>query len=205
MVKLTKLIGIFASSTAALAMLSCAKPPEAKSKPTEDQVRTFAGCQWEEIKGAGVSMHAFQCPNARFEVDEKLPGIVKVVKDVEVNQTYRGTTLQLFKTTKKNDIMGALPAIRAASPGAETCILEPIADSKGVYALMPVGKDREAYDAYVRGGSGDEPVFPCGDLGPSEGGFINFSLLKGAEDLVVMTVFPSDLPAFDAKSVRAAR
>ncbi|MFN3229489.1 MAG: hypothetical protein ACK41P_06535 [Asticcacaulis sp.] len=205
MVEIQKNMGLILMCLIGLGTAACTKAPEYKSVPTEDQVRTFAGCNWEEIKGPGLSVHAFQCPNAYFEADASVPGIVKVVKDVEMNKTYRGTTFRLFKTNKKNDVTGALSAIRAASPGAETCILEPIPDSKGDYALMPVGKDREIYDAYARGDGGDEPVFPCGALGPSEGGFTNFSLLKGADDQVVMTAFPSDLPAFDAKSVKASR
>lgn len=197
---------LFMAALLGLSAVSCTKAPVPKSVPTDDQKSTFAGCKWEEIKGAGLSVHAFQCPDAYFEADVTVPGIVKVVKDVEMNKTYRGTTFRLFKTNTKGDVTGALSAIRAASPGAETCILEPVAESKGDFALMPTGKAKVAYDAYLKGGDGgDEPIFPCGALGPSEGGFITFSLLKGADDQVVMTAFPSDLPAFDANSVRAAR
>lgn len=162
------------------------QPPQALSEQ-------FSDCTWGEVRVAGISVWSFACADQRLVGDDALPGFVRE----EGGQRY--PVIRLFEKEPEAPIDAALPAIRAASPGAETCVLEPA--SGGGYQLMPTGEARRAYDAYINGET-DEPIFPCGTLGPSEAGMVIIEVVEGAPNTVAVISTPSDIPIFDWNTLR---
>ena len=188
--------GIVLASVLTACAPASAPQREAQSAPQPPQALSeqFGDCTWGEVRAAGVSVWSFACADQRLVGDEALPGFVRE----EGGQRY--PVIRLFDKEPEAPIDAALPAIRAASPGAETCVLE--AASGGGYRLMPTGEARRAYDAYINGET-EEPVFPCGPLGPSEAGMVIIEVVDGAPNMVAAISTPSDIPIFDWNTLRA--
>lgn len=193
---------VLASSLAACAPAS-APQTEAQSGPQPPQALSeqFRDCTWGEVRAAGVAVWSFACAEQRLVGDEALPGFVRE----DAGQRY--PVIRLFEKEPGAPIDAALPAIRAASPGGEACVLEPVSGEQDLYQLMPTGDARRAYDAYINGqtinGQTEEPPFPCGPLGPSEGGMVIIEVVEGAPNRVAVISTPSDIPIFDWSTLRA--
>lgn len=168
---------------------SAPQPPQALSEQ-------FGDCTWGEVRAAGVSVWSFACADQRLVGDEALPGFVREGGD------QRYPVIRLFEKELGAPIDAALPAIRAASPGAEACVLEHVTGEPGRYQLMPTGEARRAYDASI-GGQGVEPFMPCGSLGPSEAGMRIVQIVEGAPGKVAVIDTGSDIPIFDWNTLRA--
>jgi hypothetical protein len=150
------------------------------------------------VRAAGVSLWSFACPQQRIVGDESLPGFVRE------DEAKRYPVIRLFSKAAGDPVEAALPAIRAASAGAETCVLEPISGAdEGRYQLMPTGEARRAYEAFTHG-QGDGPSMPCGPLGPSEGGMRVIQVVDGAPDKVAVIDTGSDIQLFDIRTLRAS-
>jgi hypothetical protein len=158
----------------------------------------FRECTWGEVRAAGVSVWSFACPDRRLVGDETLPGFQ------EESNGQRYGVIQLFTKAQGAPIDSVLPAIRAASPGAETCVLELIPNDPGSYLLMPTGETRRTYDGYIAG-QGDGPMFPCGRFGPSEAGMVFIRAVDGATNTLAVVTTPSDIPIFDWNTLRASQ
>ena len=186
------------------------KPETSTVAPPPPQLtgEAFKDCTWGEVKGGGVALNAYACPTLKLEGDEALPGIVVVGSGPE-GQIYRSPVVQVFAKAADAPIEAVLAAVRAASPGGETCDLVPARQGWGAtgrtrFELWPTGKDKDAYDAFIAGKTQDV-IIPCGPLGPSEGGARTFEVLDGAPDKVVMLSWPSDIGSYDLESVRVAK
>lgn len=170
---------------------------QAAPQPPQGLADAFPDCTWGEVSAGGVSIWSFTCPQQRLVGDETLPGFVREADG------QRFPVIWLFAKAPEAPIDAALPAIRAASPGGEACVLEPISGQAGRYQLMPTGDVRRAYAAFLNGES-DGPSLPCGRLGPSEAGAVFIQAVDGAPDKVAAIVTPSDIPIFDWNTLRAA-
>jgi hypothetical protein len=185
----------------AAALAACAPagaPPEPAApepQPAQEFSAAFPDCTWGEVRAAGVSVWSFACPQQRLVGDETLPGFLRE----EAGQ--RHPVIWIFTKAAQDPIEAALPAIRAASPGGEACVLEPGAE-QGRYQLMPEGEARRAYDAFTSG-QGEGPSMPCGPLGPSEAGMRVVQIVAGAPDKVAVIDAGSDIQIFDANTLRA--
>lgn len=178
-----------------------AAPPAASPEapvPGEAQAEAFPNCQWGEVTGAGVSIWSFACPGDRLIADDSLPGFQRETRD-EAGAVVRVPVIRFFSKPADAPIDAVLADVRAASPGSETCVLEP--GSHGDFVLMPTGAAFEAHQRFIRG-EADGPSMPCGPLGPREAGGHTFRLLKDAPDRVVMINWPSDVPIFDPDTLR---
>jgi len=171
----------------------------------------FKDCAWSEVRGGGVALNAYQCPGDTLEADAALPGIVRITNGAD-NKVLRSTVVQMFSKGADRALESVLPAVRAASPGAETCTLVPASDEPPkpgnpvVYKLYPTGKAKADYDRYIAGQLDAEKadLLPCGPLGPSEGGYVEFVTVRGAPDKMAAVFYPGDIPTFDGGSLRAA-
>lgn len=162
----------------------------------------FPNCTWGEVKGQGVSLWAFACPNDTIVYDAALPGFVR---EMSGENAAKAAVVQLF--TKPNDapIDAALPAIRAASEGGAACVLEQIKDAPaGEFQLMPTGAAAKAYQDDLAGTTTTPNLLPCGPLGPSEAGMRMIRAVPGAPTLVAVIHIPSDIPTFDPSTLKAA-
>lgn len=207
---------VLAALVAAMGACTPKTPAEDTSAPTAATVappppqltgEAFKDCTWGEVKGGGVALNAYACPTFKLEGDDALPGIV-AVSTAPDGQVYRSPIVQVFAKAPEAPIEAVLTAVRAASPGGETCDLIPARQGWGAtgrtrFELWPTGKAKDAYDAYIAGKTQDV-IIPCGPLGPSEAGARTFEVLDGAPDKVVMLSWPSDVGSFDLESVRAA-
>lgn len=201
----------FVSTVALLAACQPAPPPAEPApppppaatgpQPPEALASSFPGCTWGEVKGGGASIYAFTCPDKKIVFDAALPGFKR-----EMTGEMAGSYPVVWLFTKAADapIEAALPAIKAASKGAEKCALEPIKDGQaGDFQLMPTGAARKAYDAFIAG-KADGPSMPCGDFGPSEGGMRIISVLPGAPTLVAVAETGTDVPMYDLSTLKGA-
>lgn len=188
--------GIVVASALSACAPASAPQNEAQGTPQPPQALSeqFGDCNWGEVRAAGVSVWSFACADQRLVGDEALPGFVRE----DGGQRY--PVIRLFEKAPEAPIDAALPAIRAASPGAETCVLEPV--SGGGYQLMPTGEARRAYHAHINGET-EEPIIPCGPLGPSEAGMVIIEVVDGAPNIVAVISTPSDIPIFDWNTLRA--
>lgn len=184
------------------------------SKPPEGYAESFPGCTWSDVKGAGVSMWGYQCEGSKLVADAALPGITQEIDagpkpagepGAGEPDIIRSPVVQLFDIAEGADIASILPAVRAASPapGNEACAFEASADSPGWMEFRPTGELKAKYQLFIDG-KADDPVMPCGEMGPSEGGFRLFARLPGSTTKVALVFMPSDIPSFDWKSIRAA-
>lgn len=188
--------------------------PAAESQPPEGWAATYPDCAWTKVEGAGVSMWGYQCPSSKLVADAALPGITMEIDagpkpagepGAGEPDIIRSPIVQLFDIAEGADFASILPAVRAASPapGSEACAFEASENSPGWLEFRPTGELKAKYQLFIDG-KADEPVMPCGELGPSEGGFRLFTRLPGSPATKAAVVFlPSDLPSFDMKTIKA--
>lgn len=176
-------------------------------KPPPGLLETFPGCRWGEVKGATLSIWSLACgPKAgdsRLVADDSLPGFV--LQSSGPDGKSRKVAIRAFAKPADAPIASALPAIRAASPGAhtDTCALMPFDDadsrqfSRGaaVYTFEPTGAAKTAWDkAEAEGGPADAP---CGDLGVYFDRTPLFWVLRGDPTTVVAVDMGSEIQIFD--------
>jgi hypothetical protein len=200
MIRVTHLI------CAAALLAGCAQPaptpPAAQApQPREDLEQAFPDCQWGEVTAAGLSIWSYACADQRLVADDALPGFQRETRD-GAGQTTLTPAIRVFAKAPDAPIESVLGAVRAASPGAETC--EITAGSHGDYVLMPTGAAAAAHQRFIEG-KADGPSMPCGPLGPRAAGGVTFRLIDGAPDKIVMINWPSDVPIFDADTLRVRR
>lgn len=167
--------------------------------PSEALETQWPGCTWGEVRVSGVSLWAYACTNDRMVGDEALPGFVRETG------TARAASIRLFSKAADAPIEAALPAIRAASPGGEACVLEVVAGREVRYQLVPTGAAAAAYEAFTSGRNPNGPSMPCGPLGPSEGGMRLIEVVEGAPTKVAVIDTGSDMPLFDMDTLRASQ
>lgn len=179
---------------------ACAPPsPTAEAPvPGETMAEAYSDCEWGEVHGAGLSIWSYACANQRLVADAALPGFQREQRD-ESGQAILTPVIQIFAKPAEAPIDAIIDAVRAASPGAETCVIE--AGSHGDYTLVPTGEAFEAHQRFIRG-EADGPSMPCGPLGPLEGGGHTFRLLEDAPDKVVMINWGTEVPIFDPDTLR---
>lgn len=192
-----------------------AEAPADHSKPPEGFAESFPACTWTEVKGAGVAIWGYQCAGSKLVADPALPGITlefdagpKPAGEPGAGEPdiIHTPIVQLFDIAEGADFASILPAVRAASPapGNEACAFEPSETSPGWLEFRPTGELKAKYQLFIDG-KADEPVQPCGALGPSEVGARLFTRLPGSPGTKAAVVFlPSDIPSFDFKSIRAS-
>lgn len=170
-------------------------------QPSAEFAAVFPDCQWGEVSAAGVSIWSFACPGQRLIADEALPGF-QLELGGESETIARSPAIRFFSKAPDAPLESVLEAVRAASPGAEACVLEP--GEHGRFVLSPTGEALAAYQKFTRG-EADGPSMPCGPLGPSEAGGRTFQILEGAPDKVVMVDWPSDVAIFDPDTLRVTQ
>lgn len=174
-------------------------PPAAEAPlPGELAEEAYPNCTWGEVTGAGMSIWSYTCPDQRLVADEALPGFQREVTD-SAGQVVRTLAIRFFAKAPDAPIDAVLEAVRAASPGAEACVIEP--GVEGDFQLLPTGAAWEAYQRFVRG-EADGVSQPCGPLGPSEAGGYSLRTLESAPDKVVLINWGTDTPIFDPDTLR---
>lgn len=194
--------GAVLATILSVVLVACSGSPQAEEatmpQPPQALREQFSDCTWGEVRAGGVSIWSFACADQRLAGDDAIPGFVREEGE------RRTPVIWLFAKAPEAPIEATLQAIRAASPGSESCMLEPISGQQGRYRLLPTGAARRAYDAFIAG-VGDGPALPCGQFGPSEGGMVIIQVVDGAPDTVAVIATPSDIPIFDWNTLRAAR
>ncbi len=158
-----------------------------------------ATCTWGEVVSAGVSIWSYTCPTLRLVADEALPGFQReqIGEDGSVQLT---PVIQIFAKAPDAPIGAVIDAVRAASPGSESCEIEP--GSNDDFVLMPTGDQALAYSKFLSG-EAEEPSLPCGPLGPSEAGGRTFRVLADAPDKVIMIDWGTEPPVYDPDTMSA--
>lgn len=174
------------------------------SKPPEGLAESFPNCTWSEVTGAGVSLWGYQCEGSKLVADAALPGVT-LEMDLGGGEIVRAPVVRLFDIADGADIATILPAVRAASPapGNEECVFEASKDVPGWFEFRPTGALAAKYQLFIDS-KADEPVMPCGEMGPSESGMRYFMRLPGSATKVAVAFLPGDIPSYDMKSVKAA-
>lgn len=168
--------------------------PSPVPTPNAEWAKSFPNCTWGEVKGGGASLWAFACPDDVVVFDPTVPGFVRAIGGANPS---RATLVRLFPRAADAPLESILPALRAASPAPETCVLEPLKDGgpAGDFQLMPMG---------AAGKAESFETMPCGAFGPSEGGMRLIRLVPGAPTLAAVIFMPSDIATFDAQTLRGA-
>ena len=178
-----------------------ASTEDAAPLPRESIAEMYAAtCTWGEVTSAGVSIWNYTCPDRRLVADEALPGfqLEETAADGAVSTR---PVIQFFAKAADAPIGSVIDAVRLASPGSESCEIEP--GSHGDHVLMPTGDAAIAYSKFLAG-EAEEPSLPCGPLGPSEAGSRTFRMLPDAPDKVIMIDWGTEPPVFDPDTMRAA-
>lgn len=174
--------------------------PEAPPQPRESIAEMHgATCTWGEVVSAGVSIWSYACPTVRLVADEALPGFQRETTEAD-GSVSRAPVIQFFAKAPDAPIGAVIDAVRAASPGSESCEIEP--GSHDDFVLMPTGDQALAYSKFLSG-EAEEPSMPCGSLGPSEGGSRTFRLLADAPDKVIMIDWGTEPPVYDPDTLSA--
>ena len=169
----------------------------------------FADCKpQQEVKGATLSIRAYECPNARLVADNKLPGFVLQLSGPDGKS--QQVVIRTFEKFAPESIHAALPAIRKASPGPHTatCVLKVFRDNRNKsvdawFVLSPTGKAETAWQDSERKGGSVEP--PCGALGVQSAGDLYFQLMPDDPSTVVFVDKGSEIQIFDPDSLRTVR
>jgi len=184
-------------------------------KPPAGLMETFPGCKWGEVKGAGLSIWSLACGpkagDAHLLADDSLPGFV--LESNGPDGKTRKTVIRAFTIAANSPITAALPAIRAASPGAQSvsCALVPFddADSKkfargaAVFTYEPTGAAKAAWDKAEKEG-GDAPA-PCGDLGIYFDRAPIFWIMRDDPSIVIAADMGSEIQIFDPATLRRVK
>jgi hypothetical protein len=169
--------------------------------PRESIEQIYAAtCTWGEVISAGVSIWSYTCPNARLVADEALPGF-RLEETAADGAVSTRPVIQFFAKAPDAPLGSVIDAVRLASPGAESCEIEP--GSHDDHVLMPTGDAAVAYSKFLSG-EAEGPSLPCGPLGPSEAGSRTFRMLPDASDKVIMIDWGTEPPVFDPDTMRAA-
>jgi hypothetical protein len=173
-----------------------------KLSPPSSLAQPEMACPWQEIRGAGLSIQGYQCPQSEIVGDESLPGLV-VRYEYEGKQV-SAPLIQIFEIKEGASIDSINQAVRAASPAQDNhlCALHPSPSNDGTYEFLPTGDLKQAYEQPTA--LEDGLAEPCGPMGPSEAGGRYFFRLKGSNTKIIVAFMPSDLPSFDIKSLKAA-
>jgi hypothetical protein len=197
-------LSIGCSKTMGLGSLTALLPSGSQTivSPPASLAQPESPCPWQEIRGSGLSIQGYQCPQSLIVGDKDLPGLVQ-------RYEYEGNLvsaplIQIFEINKDAPIESINEAVRAASPAQDNhlCSLQPSPNNEGNYEFLPTGSLKHAYEKPTA--LEDGLAEPCGPLGPSEVGGRFFFKLKGSNTKVVVAFMPSDMPSFDIKSLKAA-
>jgi hypothetical protein len=159
-----------------------------------------ATCTWGEVTSFGMSIWSYTCPTVRLIADEALPGFQRETT-AEDGSIMLSPVIQFYPKAADAPIGAVIDAVRAASPGSESCDIE--AGVNGDFVLMPTGAAMDAYSKFLEG-KADGPDMPCGPLGPSEAGGRTFRIPADRPDLVVMIDWGTEPPVFDPDTLAAA-
>lgn len=159
-----------------------------------------ATCTWGEVVSSGISIWSYTCPNLRLVADETLPGFQREETGADGTVT-RTPVIQFLAKPADAPIGAVIDAVRAASPGSESCEIEP--GSHDDHVLMPTGEAAVAYSKFISG-EAEEPSLPCGPLGPSEAGGRAFRVLAEVPDKVIMIDWGTEPPVYDPDTLSAA-
>ena len=118
-------------------------------QPGRGMIETFPDCKWGEIKGSGISLYSFACPNHKLVADATLPGFV--IEGSHEGETYRKPTIRVFVKKANAPLNSIMPQVRKASEIAktDTCAIIPMLGRKGLHTLIPTGKTKIAYKAFL--------------------------------------------------------
>jgi hypothetical protein len=153
------------------------------------------------VTSVDVAIWSYTCPDQRLVADEALPGFQREQTAADGTVT-RTPVIQFFAKAANAPVSAVLEAVRAASPGAETCEIE--IGSHSDYVLMPTGDAAMAYSKFING-EADGPSMPCGPLGPSEAGGRTFRMLDTVPDKVIMIDWGTEPPVYDPDTLGAAK
>jgi hypothetical protein len=204
----------FAAATVCLAATAAVAQGKVPTPPA-GLLDTFPGCQWGEVKAATLSIWSLSCGpqsgNAHLIGDDKLPGFV--LETGGADGTSRKIVIRAFTKSAKAPIVSVLPAIRAASPGADTdtCTLvrfndddaKHFARSAQTFTFEPTGAAKTAWDKAEKEG-GDTPA-PCGDLGIYFDRAPLFWVLRGDPTTVIAADMGSEIQIFDPATLRRVK
>jgi len=171
--------------------------------PTSSFAENWPDCEWGERIGAGISVWSFECADDRLVADEALPGFYREQIDASGRVT-RWPVIRVFTKAPDAPIEAILPAVRAISPEAETCVFvrygeesDPDEITPG-FLLTPRGDTRSGRDVYdQRRAESSNP--PCGLFEEL------FQIVEGAPHLVVYVDNLAEYPLNDRTSIRAYR
>lgn len=181
-------------------------------RPGETMAESFAGCEWGEVTGSGLSVWSYACgPEAghvRLVADDSLPGFA--IETTADGQTTRQPAIVMFDKPADARLESIVQAVRAKSPGpwTATCTLQPVTAegvAPGRYGFEPTGEARAAWAAFVSGESDAEPLEPpCGAMGPQMAGDRTFRVIEGDPATVVFIDHGSEIQIFDPATLRPA-
>lgn len=185
-----------------------AAPPEPEAASPLRGAPEFAGCEWETVTGATLSIQGFACGpehgNQRIVADDALPGFV--LESAGTDGPVRSVAVRAFAKSAEAPLDSILPAVRAASPGPYTarCVFAPAAGvdnaGRGRVVLEPAGEEKARWEASVMS---DTPMEkPCGDLGVSIAGDRWFEELAGRPTTVVFVEMGSEIQIFDPATLK---
>jgi len=179
----------------------CSPGKKAAVGPPRPAGTEFAACDWQEVRGARLSIWSFACgPKAgdqHLEADDNLPGF-NLVSGGETRMVVRA-----FGKPPAASIDAALPAIRSASPGyaSASCVLVPATgeELKGKYRLEPTGRFKASWDEIEKKGEPADP--PCGPLGVNFVGDRYFWVLADHPETVVYADMGSEIQIFHPETL----
>lgn len=207
---------------AAIALAACAVAmpsfaADTAPKPPAGLMQTFPGCTWVEVDGATLSIWSLACgPKTQsgemhLSADDTLPGFALDTSAPD-GKTHK-IVIRAFSKDAKAPIAGALPAIRAASPGASSasCALVPFDDadsrkfSRGapVFTFEPTGDAKVDWDKAEKEGGEHDP--PCGDLGVYFDRAPIFWIMRDDPTTVIAADMGSEIQIFDPTTLRRVK
>ncbi len=208
----------FAVAALAASILAAIAPTFASDKAPKSPaglMETFPGCTWGEVKAATLSIWSLACGpkagDAHLVADNGLPGFV--LESSGPDGKSRKTVIRAFTIAAESPIATALPAIRAASPSAQSasCALVPFddADSKkfargaAVFTYEPTGAAKTAWDKAEKEG-GDHPA-PCGDFGVYFDRAPIFWIMRDDPTTVIAADMGGEIQIFDPATLRRVK
>jgi hypothetical protein len=169
-------------------------------QPSESRAEAFPDCTWGPVTAGGLSIWSYACPTVRIIADDALPGFQRETTDPD-GKVSLYPVIQIFTKPADAPIDAIIDRVRTASPGSETCNIEP--GSHDDFVLMPTGEAALAYAQFIEG-KADGPSLPCGPYGPSEAGGRTFRLVDGAPDKVVMIDWGTEIQVFEPDTLAVA-
>lgn len=188
------------------AAVGLAGPAVAADPPRPDRPE-FTACPWREVRGATLSMWAFDCPAGvwyeRLVADDSLPGFAVVGAMPADGKPYRRVVVRVFAKPAGAPLDAIMPAVRRASPGlSPACRLSPArayAD-RGGWVLGPTGPANARWMRQREDDDGAEP--PCGAMGVDVYGDRFFQVAPGHPDRVLYLDLGHEVQVFDDTTLR---